>query len=233
MSNLALITQEQFGNLTCNFYKNQNNNVLMTREQIGLALEYKDPMVAIAKIHLRNSDRFDKFSFTKLVNGRETYFYNSKGIYEICRWSRQPKADAFIDWAWAIIDNLNNILSQKQTTQWQDTRVESKVQNTILSDTIKAFCEYAESQGSSNFKFYYKSIQELANKSVNIKDGQRDYSDINALSSQMFMFQVIIKTLRDEMAKNIPYKKAYQTVKAKVEDLSQYVQPQLQIALNQ
>jgi hypothetical protein len=40
----------------------------MTREQLGQALQYSDPRVAITKIHTRNKDRLDKFSgVTNLV----------------------------------------------------------------------------------------------------------------------------------------------------------------------
>lgn len=43
MSNLKLVTTENFGNLECNFYRNMNDDILLTREQIGQALEYADP----------------------------------------------------------------------------------------------------------------------------------------------------------------------------------------------
>ncbi|MGN0382767.1 MAG: hypothetical protein ACI4DS_00745, partial [Eubacterium sp.] len=33
-----------------------------------------------------------------------TYLYNQRGIMEICRWSRQPIADKFMDWVWDIIE---------------------------------------------------------------------------------------------------------------------------------
>ena len=49
MSKLKLITTETFNNLPCNFYRNMNDDILLTREQIGQALEYADPMVAIGK----------------------------------------------------------------------------------------------------------------------------------------------------------------------------------------
>lgn len=49
MNNLKLITTENFGELSCNFYRNMNDDILLTREQIGQALEYSDPMVAIGK----------------------------------------------------------------------------------------------------------------------------------------------------------------------------------------
>lgn len=107
-NNLKLITTETFGDLSCNFYRNMNDDILLTREQIGIALEYSDPMVAIGKIHKRHKDRLDNFSFTILVNGHETYYYTEKGIMEICRWSKSDKANQFMDWVWDIIKKYRN-----------------------------------------------------------------------------------------------------------------------------
>lgn len=42
-NNLKLITTETFGDLSCNFYRNMNDDILLTREQIGSALEYSNP----------------------------------------------------------------------------------------------------------------------------------------------------------------------------------------------
>lgn len=109
-SNLQLVTQESFGAVQCDFYK-QDDEVWMTREQIGAALDYVDPRVAIAKLHIKHKDRLDKFSVvTDLVttDGKayETYLYSPKGVYEICRWSRQPKANAFYDWVYEVLEKL-------------------------------------------------------------------------------------------------------------------------------
>ena len=108
MSNLTLITTETFNNLPCNFYRNMNDDILLTREQIGQALEYTDPMVAIGKIHNRHSDRLDKFSFTNLVNGHQIYYYTEKGVMEICRWSKSKRANEFMDWTWDIIEKYRH-----------------------------------------------------------------------------------------------------------------------------
>lgn len=107
-NNLKLITTETFGDLSCNFYRNMNDDILLTREQIGLALEYSDPMVAIGKIHKRHKDRLDNFSFTILVNGHETFYYLEKGIMEICRWSKSDKANQFMDWVWDVVEKYRN-----------------------------------------------------------------------------------------------------------------------------
>ena len=86
-SNLNLITTETFGNLPCNFYQDTNKEILLTREQIGTALEYSNPRVALSKIHKRHADRLNKLSVvTKLytTDGKEyeTILYTQKGIME-------------------------------------------------------------------------------------------------------------------------------------------------------
>lgn len=56
MSNLKLITTEKFGDLDCNFYRNMNDYILLTRKQIGSALEYANPQKAIDNIHSKHKD---------------------------------------------------------------------------------------------------------------------------------------------------------------------------------
>lgn len=113
MSNLKLITTEKFGDLNCNFYRNMNNDILLTREQIGSALEYANPQKAIDNIHSKHKDRLDELSITlktRGVTGQEypTTFYNERGIMEICRWSRQKRANEFMDWVWNIVEKYRN-----------------------------------------------------------------------------------------------------------------------------
>jgi prophage antirepressor-like protein len=111
MSELRLITTEKFCNIECDFYRNNKDDVLITREQIGRALEYSDPQKAIDKLHSRHKERLNKFSVTTKVTGTDgkaynTTLYTPKGIYEICRWSQQNNANAFIDWVWEILDKI-------------------------------------------------------------------------------------------------------------------------------
>lgn len=105
-NSLQLVKSQNFGNVQCDFYGDGKDNFYMTREQIGSALEYSDPMVAIGKLHDRHEERLDKFSFTSLVNGRQVYFYSAKGVYEICRWSQQEKANEFYDWVYELLESL-------------------------------------------------------------------------------------------------------------------------------
>jgi prophage antirepressor-like protein len=115
MNNLKLVETDVFNEIaTCDFWGNANNEYLVTREQIGRVLGYSNPANAIKNIHLKHKERLDKFS-TQLTLGyvegdryveRERILYNRKGIMEICRWSRQPLADKFMDWCWEIMDRL-------------------------------------------------------------------------------------------------------------------------------
>lgn len=111
---MTVITSKPFGALNVNVYEDSKHQYYMTREQIGTALEYDKPNERIGKIHQRNSDRLDQLSsLVNLTNEvgnhtqmRQTYVYSLRGVMEICRLSRQPKADAFIDFCWDIMESL-------------------------------------------------------------------------------------------------------------------------------
>lgn len=120
-NNLKLITTETFGDLSCNFYRNMNDDILLTREQIGLALEYKYPDDALSKIHKRHSNRLDQLSVVVKMastDGKyyDTILYTQKGIMEICRWSNKPKANLFMDLVWDIVEKYraNELIPAQQ-----------------------------------------------------------------------------------------------------------------------
>lgn len=122
MSNMKLVTTETFGEVPCDFYRNMNNDILLTRNQIGTALEYAYPDDAISKIHSRHKDRLDQFSvLAKLAStdGKEyeTYLYTERGIMEICRWSSKPLANKFMDWCWNIVEKY------RSTNGFQDQNI--------------------------------------------------------------------------------------------------------------
>ena len=111
---LELIQEGDFLGTKCDFYKDENNSVYMTREQIGEALQYSDAKKGIENLHSRNADRLDKFSTTiatRVVEGsrevtRDRILYVEKGVYDLCRFSRQPLADEFYDWVYDKIETI-------------------------------------------------------------------------------------------------------------------------------
>lgn len=123
LGQLKLVKQGEFLGTTCDFYEDEQNNIYMTREQIGKALEYSDRNKSITNIHNRNMERFKNTSVRvkefssvqrdphqsdvhhfKQPKDRyqglhlESLLYNEDGIYEITFLSRQPKANEFRAW---------------------------------------------------------------------------------------------------------------------------------------
>ena len=118
----------------------------MTRTQIGQALEYAKPNEAIQKIHEKYADRLDPQSLllslgseskngdTTYTRNKNTYVYTLRGAMEICRLSRQPKADKFMDFVWDVMESLYNgdsVLAapDQQTSVSNDTFIKLSFKN--------------------------------------------------------------------------------------------------------
>lgn len=110
MGDLRLIKTERFDSINCDFFETDKEEICMTREQIGYALGYALPSRAIGNIHDRHKDRIDQYSgMLKLSTPgglQNTMVYTAKGIYEICRWSQQSKANKFMDWVWDVVEKI-------------------------------------------------------------------------------------------------------------------------------
>lgn len=170
---LQLVKSEQFYGVSCDFYKGNNDEMWLTRNQIGEALEYNKKGDAIENIHRKHRDRLDKFSVTLKLRGTDkkrynTYMYNERGVMEICRWSRQPKANEFMDWVWDIVQAyrhgtlqpVNQIMSVNQSEQLesflsQQNKVleEMKAENKVFQTTM--------TQGFANMSKLVESLMHL------------------------------------------------------------------------
>ncbi len=165
---LTLATQKPFGSLTCDFYKDDNNEFYMTREQIGTALEYDDPRKRIAVIHTRNKDRLDplsrRFQIETPSGVQEMIVYTLRGAMEICRFSRQPKADKFMDFVWDVMESLyagrNVLATPDQQTALAPQTVQMLMDSFLKSQTTMA--QYINST-SSNMTKLTETIAALAN----------------------------------------------------------------------
>ena len=148
--NLTLVTQKPFGSLTCNFYKDDaiENEFYMTRRQIGEALGYVKADDAIQQIHDRNKDRLDPLSTTLTLGGvegnrwvnRNTRVYTLRGVMEICRFSRQPNADKFMDFVWDVMESLYHGRSVLSTPD-QTSAVAMQTIQALVDSTLKTQAE--------------------------------------------------------------------------------------------
>lgn len=169
MTNLKLITTENFGELQCNFYRNMNDDILLTREQIGTALEYSNPSTAIKNLHRKHKDRLDMLSIRIKLGGlqneptsksdeQERVYYTERGIMELCRWSRQPKANLFMDWVWDIVEKYRNkeLLDMSVLTSTLNNLTNIlKEQNDILSNVESKLKEPTQLEERPKYKKPY------------------------------------------------------------------------------
>ena len=183
---LTLATQKPFGSLNCDFYKNDSNEFYMTREQIGQALEYNEPRKSIQKIHERNADRLNPLSsvvnLTTLEGGREVtrdvIVYTLRGAMEICRFSRQPKADKFMDFVWDVMESLyagRNVLA----TPDQQTAIAPQTMQMLMDSFLKSQTTMAQyiNSTSSNMTKLTETIAALANRVLTMQSQPVAVSD--------------------------------------------------------
>lgn len=133
------IITKNFNSTVCDFFKDEADEVWLTREQIGMALGYANPREAIKQLHHDHRDRLDKFSVqtkentvkssmggnvTPIDNLQSTVtYYSPRGVMEICRWSAMPKANDFMDWVWDIVEAYRRkeiVLSAQGIAQLQE-----------------------------------------------------------------------------------------------------------------
>lgn len=133
---LSLIETRTINNTAVDCYLDEKTSYF-TREQIGLALEYEDPSRQIARIHNRHKERLDQFSdVVKLTttDGKayDTFIYSTRGMLEICRWSRQPRADMVMD---ALYNMAEEVLTKGYFSLMSDealaTLLDEKVKRTV------------------------------------------------------------------------------------------------------
>lgn len=170
MNDLVLFRKEIFNGVECDFWKDKSDQIWMTREQIGKSLEYGNPSDAIKNIHLRNKERFDRFSVQVKMSGADgklynTYLYSAKGVYEVCRYSKQPKANDFYDWVYDLLEGLRlgNIklnyeipktysealkLASDLSKQLEDQKPKVEMYNQLInSDGLMNFKQVADTLG--------------------------------------------------------------------------------------
>lgn len=190
MKGLKLVEKRKFGSITCDVYE-KGDEYFVTREQIGKALEYKNPKDAIKSIHRNHKDRLDNFSrgvvvSTPLGGKQESILYSAKGVYEICRWSNQPKANAFYDFIYEVLENIRTnkikLKYEKQTNEWQKQRLEAKTSTKTLHDDIhNKFIPYAVENGSKTYAskptLAYTHFEKPINKALGIAKNNREQLD--------------------------------------------------------
>lgn len=175
LGNLELVKQGDFLGTKCDFYKDTNDNIYMTRKQIAEALQYPD-VKAIEKIHERNQDRMEnesveisrfesirqnvgEFKTSELANS--TLLYNERGVYDICFYSTQPRAIEFKDW---VMDRVTEIRKFGFTTQTNEDGTHN----------VQAMAEFLHGKEESAGKLAFIALAEWKIKATMELERQKD-----------------------------------------------------------
>jgi len=124
---------------------------------------------------------------------------------------------------------MKEVLNEKKTLAWQETRQLGKQETKDMNDIVKAYVEYAKNQGSSKPNMYYKHFATLSNKSVNIEDGKRDLANHKKLFTQIAVMGIIKETIEQEMESVKPYKEIYKDCKKQIEGFMEYLPATLRL----
>ena len=219
-----------FGMLHCDIYTDGKGGFYVTREQIGQALEYAHPQKAIDKIHERHKDRLDPLSVTVNLGATDgknydTVLYTSRGVYEICRYSHQPKANLFYDHMVDILEGLRvgyiKLSVEKESPAWKQQRQQGKDTRRRETDAIKRFIDYAKAQGSEHAERYYSNYTRLTNKIAGITDRE------NATTQQLNLLELFESTtaicIDLGIVERKPYKQVYSEIKTRLEAIGDLV----------
>ncbi|WP_143316854.1 BRO family protein [Clostridium sp. HBUAS56017] len=224
---LKLVKQEKFLGTVCDFYMNESNEIFMSRTQIGYALKYKDPSNAIKRIHMQYKERLDKFSIEVTgvqfippqINNKNNriYMYTERGIYDICRKSRQSVADDFYDYVYEVVNGLRIngfYIAIGKDDKWLGVRKDSKATRREFTDEIQEFVYYAIQQGSHKPEMYYIHFTKLVNEKLGIPKGtKREDLNQSTLLDIMAIERVMSMKLPKLINKEMPYKDVYKEIK--------------------
>ncbi len=113
---------------------------------------------------------------------------------------------------------MRQMLLQKQTLDWQETRRVGKLTRKAETDVIAELIEYAKSQGSANSDKLYVVYTRLANNMAGIT--KRDRASITQINNLSLIEHIILHVVRTGMQQGNHYKQIYQDSKFRLEQFS-------------
>lgn len=179
-NNLTLVRSEDFGNVKCDFWRDENSNFFMTAEQLGMALDYCNPRISIGNLVNRNSYvKSEEFSgVTKLITPsgyQEMRVFTEDGIYEVTLLAKTSKAKEFRGWIRKILKGLrtgelvlkNNLVNDYMTMSEEDRAIayfQQMKQNKIMTPKAEAYDDFMKGKNAQTMKKVAKTLDIGRNK---------------------------------------------------------------------
>ncbi len=119
-----------------------------------------------------------------------------------------------LDWKLKYINAFNqmeNIIREKQSQSWIETRTFGKLSRKAETDVLKQLVEYAKQQGSTHSDKLYMTYSKLANSMTGVTN--RDEATSIQLSNLSMMENIILKEIEKGIVQGKYYKEIYKDCK--------------------
>jgi len=113
---------------------------------------------------------------------------------------------------------MRQMLLQRQTLDWQESRRAGKLTRREETDVISELVEYAKEQGSKNSQKLYVVYSKLANKVASVNN--RELATIVQINNLSLIEHIILHVIRTGMQQGKHYKEIYQDSKARLNQFS-------------
>lgn len=148
---------------------------------------------------------------------RRMWFVTEDGLYELLMLNRTEQGKRFKKEVKHILKHLREngaYIVKYKDKHWNEMRLSSKEARKNFTDTLKEFVEYAQEQGSTNYKRYYTIFTRLINDRLSIpKDLEREELSELALKQLERYEQTIGNYIHAKIMQGIPYKEIYRECK--------------------
>ena len=114
-------------------------------------------------------------------------------------------------------EKMENLIKEKSTETWVETRKSGKLTRKAETDTIQKLVGYAKEQGSAHADMLYMTYSKLANKMAGIQ--KRDEATVTQLNNLSLMENVILHIIDNGIMVQKHYKDIYKDCKKRLETI--------------
>lgn len=184
-----------------------------------------ESIVALIKKYSRKFESIGRICFSDLKSGKRgrpqrVYRLNeSQATFLITLLNNN---DIVVDFKLELVRQffaMRQMLMQRQTQDWQQTRRIGKIVRSEETDMIKQLIDYAKTQGNKNCHKLYVVYTKLANQVIGVR--KRDDADVIQLNNLSLAENIIINCIREGVAAHKHYKAIYQDCKARLYQFKQ------------
>ena len=162
MSTLVLFRKENFNGVECDLWKDENDDIFMSSEQLGMVLGYSNPRKGINTLvtrnpYLRKIDFSSGITMKSEAGDRETRVFNEDGIYEVALLAGTEKAKEFRSWVRKILKLLRKGELELLRKKIEEDRPNEQVMSSKTNKTMMIVAKELKLSGRNKLFMFLRS----------------------------------------------------------------------------